>query len=139
MVIYTLKIEICKNILLRIPLLVFDIHGVLVIYDKVGFIWFIIKNLGALRFLFYKGVMEHLKDTLRKKLSTPESYFLNLDKIAPGIKFYFSGFFDISNVYKPIPGMQELLENLNKVGYELYFFQISATSVTTNGRKMLCR
>lgn len=103
-------------------IIAFDIHGVLVTYDKAGLIWPIVKNLGALRFLLYKGVREHLKEVLQKKTPTPESYFLELAKVAPGIKPYFPGFFDISNTYKPILGMQELLDDLKNAGYELHIF-----------------
>lgn len=103
-------------------IIAFDIHGVLVTYDKSGLIWPVIKNFGALRFFAYKGVREHLKNELKKNTPTPESYFLELATITPGIKSYFPGFFDIFNSYKPIPGMQKLLDDLTKAGYKLHIF-----------------
>lgn len=103
-------------------IIAFDIHGVLVTYDKVGFVWPIIKNFGALRFLLYKGVREHLKKELKKNTPSPESYFLELAKSIPEIKPYIPGFFDIANAHKPIPGMRELLEDLKNAGYELHIF-----------------
>lgn len=100
-------------------LIAFDIHAVLVEKNKFTMGWNLFKNVGAVRFANHESVKKHV-NSVDKDSASPEDYFMPLIDIVPDIEPYIPGFLNVVNAQDPIPGMQHLLEKLNKRGYKLY-------------------